>query len=50
MCRGLIRVSHNNRVSMGETTTRTKIKVKGGVIIRIVRTVRVMDGGTIGTT
>ena len=50
MCRGLIRVSHNNKVSMGATTIRTKIKAKGGVIIRIVRRVRVMDGGTIITT
>ena len=52
MCRGLIRVSHNNKVSMGEITIRTKIKAKGGVIIRIriVRTVKVMDGGTIRIT
>ena len=52
MCRGLIRVSHSNRVSMGETTIRTKIKAKGGLIIRIriIRTVKVMDGGTIRIT
>ena len=41
---------HSNRVSMGATTIRTKIKAKGGVILRIIRTVRVMDGGTIRTT
>ena len=35
---------------MGATTIRTKIKAKGGVITRIIRTVRVMDGGTIRTT
>ena len=35
---------------MGETTIRTKIKAKGCVKIRIVRTVRVMDGGIIRTT
>ena len=35
MCRGLIRVSHNNKDSMGETIIRTKIKAKGGVTIRI---------------
>ena len=36
---------------MAEITIRTKIKAKGGVIIRIriVRTVKVMDGGTIRT-
>ena len=50
MCRGLIRVSHSNRVNMGATTIRTKIKAKGGVILRIVKTVRVMDGKTIRTT
>ena len=51
-CRGSIRVSHNNKDSMGETTIRTKIKAKGGVIprIRIIRTVKGMDGGTIRTT
>ena len=52
MCRGLIRVSHNNKVSMEETTIITKIKAKGDVIIRIkiIRIVKVMDGGTIRTT
>ena len=49
MCQGLIRVSHSNRVNMGATTIRTKIKDKGGVIIRMIRTARVMDGGTIIT-
>ena len=48
MCRGLI--SHNNKVSIGATTIRTRIKAKGGVIIRIIRVIRVMDGETIGTT
>ena len=42
MCRGLIRISHNNRVSMGATTIRARIKAKGGVIIRIIRAIRVM--------
>ena len=41
-CRGLI--SHSNRVSMGETTIRIRIKAKGGVIIRIIRAIRIMDG------
>ena len=45
MCQGLI--SHNSKVSMGATTIRTRIKAKGGGIIRIIR---VMDGGTIRTT
>ena len=35
---------------MGETTIRTKSKVKGGVIIKIVRTDKVMGGGTIRIT
>ena len=47
MCRGLI--SHNNRVSIGATTIKTRIKAKGGVIIRIISAVGVMDGGTIRT-
>ena len=36
---------------MGETTTRIRIKDKGGVIIRtrIVRTIKGMDGGIIRT-
>ena len=42
MCRGLI--NHNNRVSMGATIIRTRIKAKGGGIIR---EIRIMDGGTI---
>ena len=42
MCRGLI--NHNSKVSMGETITRTRIRAKGGVIIRVIR---IMDGGTI---
>ena len=42
MCRGLI--SHNNKVDMGATIIRTRIKAKGGVIIRAIR---IMDGGTI---
>ena len=50
MCQGLIRISHNSRVSTGATTIRTKIKAKGGVIIRIIRAIRVMDGGTIRAT
>ena len=37
-------VSHNSRVSMGATIIRTRIKAKGGVIIRAIR---IMDGGTI---
>ena len=48
MCRGLI--NHNNRVSMGATTIRTRIKAKGGVIIKIIRAIRVMDGEAIRTT
>ena len=35
---------------MGETTIRTKIKAKGGAIFIIVRTVKVMGGGTIRIT
>ena len=35
---------------MGATAIRTKIKAKGGVILKIIRTIRVMDGGTIRTT
>ena len=42
MCRGLI--SHNSRVSMGATIIKTKIRAKGGVIIKAIR---IMDGGTI---
>ena len=34
MCRGSI--SHNSRVSMGVPIIRTKIKAKGGVIIRLI--------------
>ena len=51
MCRGLIRVNHSNKDSMGETTIRIKIKAKGGVTIRIrtIRTVKDMDGGIIRT-
>ena len=48
MCRVLI--SHNNKVNMGATTIRTRIKAKGGVIIRIIKALRVMDGETIKTT
>ena len=48
MCRGLIK--HNNRVNMGATIIRTKIKAKGGVIIRIIKAIRVMDGEAIRTT
>ena len=48
MCRGLI--SHNSMVSMGATTIRTIIKAKGSVIIRIIKTIRVVDGETIKTT
>ena len=48
MCRGLI--SHNNRVSMGATTIKTRIKAKVGIIIRTTRAIRVMDGGTIKAT
>ena len=44
MCRDLF--SRNNRVSMGVTPTRIKIKAKDGVIIRIIITV---DGGIIKT-
>ena len=47
MCRGLI--SHNSRVSMGATTIRTRIKAKGGVIIRIIKAIKVMDGEIIKT-
>ena len=42
MCRGLI--SYNNKVSMGATIIRTRIRAKGGVITRVVK---IMDGGTI---
>ena len=45
MCRGLI--SHNDRVSMGATIIKTRIKAKGGVIIKVIR---ITDGGTIRTT
>ena len=45
MCRGLI--SHNSRVSMGDTTIKTRIRAKGDVIIIAIR---VMDGETIITT
>ena len=48
MCRGLI--SHNSMVNMGATTIRTRIKAKGGVIIRIIGTIKVVDGETIKTT
>ena len=48
MCRGLI--NHSDRVSMGATIIRTRIKAKGGVIIRIIKAIRVMDGEAIGTT
>ena len=48
MCRGLI--SHSNKVSMGATITRTRIKAKGGIIIRIIRAIRVMDGKAIRAT
>ena len=50
MCRGLIRISHSNRVSMGVAPIRTRIKAKGGVIIRIIRAIIVMDGETIRIT
>ena len=52
MCRGSIRVNHNSKDSMGETIIRIKIKAKGGVTIRIriIRTVKGMDGGIIRTT
>ena len=51
MCQGSIRVSHSIKDSMGETIIRIKIKAKGGVIIRIriVRTIKGMDGGAIRT-
>ena len=42
MCRGL--TSHNNRVSMGATIIRIRIRAKGGVIIRAIIN---MNGGTI---
>ena len=42
MFRGLI--SNNNRVNMGATIIKTRIKAKGGVITRAVR---IMDGATI---
>ena len=48
MCRGLI--NHSNRVSMGAKTIRTRIKAKGDVIIRIIKAIKVMDGGTIRIT
>ena len=48
MCQGLI--SYNSRVNMGQTTIRTRIKDKGGVIIRIIRAIRVMDEETIKKT
>ena len=37
-------INHNNRVSMGVTLIRTRIRAKAGGIIKIIRT---MDGGTI---
>ena len=50
MCRGLIRISHSSRVSIGATTIIIRIKAKGDAIIRMVRAIMVMDGGTIRTT
>ena len=41
MCRGLI--SHNSKVIMGATNIITRIKAKGGVIIRIIREIRVSE-------
>ena len=48
MYQGLI--SHNSKVSLGVTIIITRIKAKGGVIIRIIKAIRVMDGETIRTT
>ena len=42
MCRGLIR--HNIRVNMRATIIKTRIRAKGGIIIRVII---IMDGGTI---
>ena len=49
MCPGLVRINHNSKDRMGETIIR--IRARGGVIIRIrtVKTMKGMDGGTIGT-
>ena len=42
MCRGLINL--NSRFSMGATIIKTRIRAKGGVIIKAIR---IIDGGII---
>ena len=51
MCPGSVRINHSSKDRMGETTTRIRIRDKGGVTIRtrIVRTIKGMDGGIIRT-
>ena len=41
-CQGSIRINHSSKDSMGETIIRTKVKAKGGAIIR---TIKGIDGG-----